>query len=180
MYIIKITDNSYKIILSKNDLSKYPEGIFKGGETSKRFFSDILSELHPDRVHDASTCIAHAEFFEDKYGGGEMFICIHKNKSERICYQFSSRNIEDIINICFAANRTGIIKESRLFLCSQNYHLLLFIDEENATLKGIIKEFGSCANTSELEIWQLEEHCRILIDRDAVNIVCNHFKQHFC
>ena len=180
MYIIKITDNSYKIILSKNDLSKYPEEIFKGGETSKLFFSDILSDLHTDRVHVAGSCIAHAEFFEDKYGGGELFICFHQNKSNYICYQFSSQNIEDIINICLAANRTDIIKASKLFLCSENYHLLLFIDEENPLLKGIIKEFGSCTTASELEVWQLEEHCRILIDRNAVNVICNHFKQHFC
>ena len=175
MYIIKISSDSYKIILSKEDLNEYGSNVFDGGESSKRFFSVILEKVASSHQNSVKSCIAHAEFFEDKFGGGELFLCLCAEKADLCGYKFSSGYIEDIVSVCKAVENMGIDTSSKLFECNGLYHIFFFTSKDNLRLKNIISEYGECKNAEKILLWQIEEHGRVLLASDASKKLCLYF-----
>lgn len=177
MYIIKISDDSYKVILSKEDLNKYGENVFEGGENSKRFFSEVLTRVAENGYREKNACIAHAEFFEDKFGGGELFLSLGKALEHHSRYVFSSKSIDNVIGVCEMLSKACRCVSSRLLANEGMYYLLIFTQKEIPHIGGILGEFGNYMKAEKLLIWLLEEHCRVLINSDAVEKLCGAFTQ---
>lgn len=167
MYIIKITDKSCKVILSKKDLNKYGSNIFDDKEASSDFFNDVLSLLpHSEEKR----IIAHADFFEDKFGGGELFILFgHEDKpSKQNVFVFVSESIEEIIRVSHALSSDSYIAESRLILNEEKYHLVLKTAGFAPYLKERLGDYGNCKRAADIDLWTLEEHGKILIENRAI------------
>lgn len=179
MYIIKISDSNYKIILSKTDLSKYGSDVFGGGITSKAFFTEILEKLADDKGKLKRDCIANAEFFEDKFGGGELFISIKSNSSYFRRYIFYGKSIEEIITVSNVILQHGIDASSKLIYLNGIYHLIIFSQEENRLLTCVIGEFGKYKSASRLEVWHLEEHGRTIFNHGALREIVGIFSSDF-
>ncbi len=178
MYIMKISKDSFKIILSREDLSKYGENVFNGGDISKQFFTDILTKLNPSYSGHSHDYIAHAEFFEDKFGGGELFICLYNGMDDKNVLVFESYDFEDIIGACKTALRFDSFKESKLILCQSVYYLLIYTSDKENYLQNYLKEFGKCSRASSLFIWHLVEHGKIIFSSNAVENTASYFSKH--
>ena len=175
MYIIKISGDSYKIILSADDLKEYPEKLFDDADSSKQFFSDIMRTLDGNELKNDTRSIAHAEFFENKSGGGELFLCLYRKSRERIYYKLDCDNLENIITVSKSIKRYGFGISASLFQMNSQYQLIFFLDKENDLLMRVLKEFGSTEKITKYRIWQLEEHGKILIRRNAIEKICDFF-----
>lgn len=176
MYIIKITDESCKVILSKDDLSKYGDDVFFGGKTSEKFFEDILS-LFPHSHRQSS--VAHADFFEDKFGGGELFILFSKNKSlqNSQTFIFSSDSINGVIDVCCAISRIPSKEESSLILYKNKYRLIIKTTKNVPYLKELLKEYGDCIVGDNLDLWIMEEHGKTIIENNATEKITEVFNK---
>lgn len=177
MHIIKISTDSFKVILSQSDIKKYGSSALDGSESSRKMLNHILSLL---QSKDKSTkgAIAHAEFFEDKFGGGELFLRLKKETQMPARYIFSSPSIEDVISASRLISRHYGGVSSRLFFQDGLYKLTIFSKYALNLFTERLREFGSVIKASKTEIWLIEEHASILIGCCAVERLIQKFDAH--
>ncbi len=174
MHIIKISTNSFKVILSRSDVEKYGPSAFDGSDSSRKMLNHILSQIHTDGK---KTCgsITHAEFFEDKFGGGELFLRLSGKSTPTSRYIFSSSSVEDIIDVCrvISSKYSGV--SSRLLIEDGIYRLTIFSKEALPLFTETVGEFGNVTKASKSDIWLSEEHGRVLIPCRAVETIIERF-----
>ena len=175
MHIIKISPDSFKVILSKSDMEKYGSASFDGSDNSKKMLNHILSLLK-NKDKSCAGGITHAEFFEDKFGGGELFLRLSPNTGKAARYIFSSKSIESIIEASkVIASKYGNVS-SRLFCFDGFYRLLVFSKIPLPMITSRLGEFGQCRKAEKSDIWLTEEHGTVLIPCRAVEKVIEFFK----
>lgn len=176
MHIIKITPQSFKIVLSKDDLRRHGvENILHHADMSGEFFEEIIRETNRIYGSPFSEGSIDAEFFESKDGGGELFICSSKSTHKSIVYLFRTDNCENLIKLCKRLLHTKLPCGSKLFHDNGRYSLLLFYQCRDSILIPIMKEFGTASEISKLQIWLLEEHETVILDKDAIHTVADCF-----
>lgn len=180
MNIIKISPVSFKIILTKEDLSRYGvENILHHTELCGDFFEEIIHKTNAMFDSPFSEGAIDAEFFESKDGGGELFITGAQRTSKNIIYIFSSDDIEKIFSLCQRLDKTGIKpKKSRLFLDDGMYLLLLSYTNEKPFVQSILREYGNSVKADRLSVWVVEEHAKLLSGNDAVGTISGFLKRH--
>ena len=146
MYIIKISGDSYKIILSADDLKEYPEKLFNDADSSKQFFSDIMRTLDGNEPKNDTRSIAHAEFFENKSGGGELFLCLYSKNREKIYYILECDNWEN--NLALALQLREKLNSKYTSLCRPAYLRSSTYNQELAPY-SLLLEVGACGNSLE-------------------------------
>lgn len=176
MHIIKITPQSFKIILSKEDLQRHGvENILEDEGFTGDFFAEII-----DRTNALYGCpfiegSVDAEFFASKDGGGELFLSTAKKKSPGFTYLFRTSSLENLISLCGSLIDTHLPRCSTLYLDGGIYCLMMEYEEKNDFLISWIKEFGELKKSGEFESWLLEEHAKTIVKGDAIQTICLHF-----
>ena len=180
MNIIKISPVSFKIILTKEDLSRYGvENILHHTELCGDFFEEIIHKTNAMFDSPFSEGAIDAEFFESKDGGGELFITGSKRKSKNITYIFSADDIEKVFSLCQRLDTPNTKPyESRLFAGEKNYRLLLTYKEENTLIPSFLKEYGNTLKADRLSVWVVEEHAKLLSGNDAVGTISGFLSHH--
>ncbi len=176
MHIIKISPQSFKIVLSKDDLKRHGvENILHHADMSGDFFEEIIRETNRIYGSPFAEGAIDAEFFESKDGGGELFICSSKSSHKSITYLFRTDNCESLIKLCKRLMLSNPPCDSRLFHQDGRYSMLLFYQSRDSILIPVMKEFGTASEISKIQIWLLEEHESVIIDKDAIHTVAESF-----
>lgn len=175
MYIIKISDLSYKVILSQSDFGKYGNDIFDGGENSKIFFGDILDKVNQTYSERRKTAVIHADFFEDKFGGGELFLYFADNSCSTDNYVLSCSSFEDIITSAKIIKDFKKAFNSKLIFMKEQFFLILNPLQKESELPLSLYEMGKLTKANDLFIWHLEEHGCIIAQSDAIETIVSKF-----
>ena len=173
MHIIKISPVSFKIILTKEDLTRHGvENILHHTELCGDFFEEIIRETTLRFENPFRDGAIDAEFFESKDGGGELFITRGKRKSKNATYLLSCGDIERIFSLCQALYDSSFKPyKSRLFYDGENYQLLLTYKNDDSFISSFLKEYGNVSQANKLQIWVIEEHSKPLIKENAVGTI---------
>ena len=175
MYIIKISDLSYKIILSQSDFQKYGTDIFDGGEVSKTFFYDVIEKVNSEHTAVKKSSVIQADFFEDKFGGGELFLYFSDTSRHSSTYILQSRDFEDIITACKIINEKSPSTQSKLFYKDGLFYLALYCNEKEKEPFPALYEMGKLFKADNLFLWHLEEHASTLMEANAVSKAAYYF-----
>ncbi len=174
MHIIKISPQSFKIILSKHDLEEYgDENPFNTTRYTGEFFEDIIQRTNALYDNPFIGGTVDAEFFESKDGGGELFLSLRHEKT--VSYIFSTDDTEVLISLCKRLVSNGIICQSTLYFHDGNYRLLLGLDSPDTITVALIREYGNMPSASDYEKWLLDEHAKVLCSEKAVEKIANAF-----
>ena len=173
MHIIKISPVSFKIILTKEDLTRHGvENILNHAELCSDFFEEIIQKTNLLFENPLGEGAIDAEFFESKDGGGELFITGREKSQENTTFIFTANDSEEIFLLCKRLDTPEAKPiKSRLFSDGKNYNLLLTYKNENKLIPSVLKEYGNVSQANRLRIWIIEEHSRPLIENDAVGVI---------
>ncbi len=172
MQIIKISPKSFKIILTKDDLTlSGMENTYDYLGFSKEFFAKVIDEANEKYGADFGCGVIDAEFFEDKYGGGELFLHEAHALSSTNAYAFYAQQSEILIRLCKRLGKG--VSDSTLYCGDNIYILMLFLCDGSDFLQATIKEFGTLKKLSDFGVWEIQEHSRILIKDSAIEILAS-------
>lgn len=175
MHIIKISPVSFKIILSKEDIQRCGvSNIFEHSELSGDFFTEIIDETNRLYGNPFTCGSLDADFFESKDGGGELFIS-KRVKSEGRTYIFTTDNPENLIMLCKRLYTLDIKDDKGLYFCNGNYSLLIYSEKRDSILFSVLSEYGNVSKATKLNIWHIQEHANVIIEKNAVSIFANTF-----
>ena len=176
MHIIKISPHSFKIVLSKEDLKRYGVcDILENSTISGDFFADIIEETNRLYGNPFGEGSIDAEFFEDKEGGGELFLCSSKNSFKSTFYLFSATELENLIFLCKRLYPNYIQNDRGLYFNDGKYSLLICCEKRDSVLFSVMKEYGNVSEITKFGIWLLEEHARVLIPENASKEISQSF-----
>lgn len=173
MHIIKISPQSFKIILSKSDIEKYGELPFETADYNRRFFEDIIHKTGMLYGLSLSEETIDANFFESKDGGGELFLSVGCGKEST--YIFSTDNTEVLIGLCKCLASSGTHIPSTLYSDGGVYRLALRLCTKNAMTLAVIREYGNIEKSGDFEVWYLDEHAKVLCGENAVEKIASSF-----
>ena len=169
MHIIKISPQSFKIILSKEDLGIYgEENIFENETLSKQLLSQIIDETNRLYDNPFKEGTINAEFFESKEGGGELFITKAKHLPKSRLLVFETKNSDNVFMLCKSLCGKKISAQSTLFCLDDTYYLVVKAEDDEKRLFYTMNEFGKTHEKSEIFLWYLQEHAKILVRDDAI------------
>ncbi len=173
MQIIRISPKSFKIILTKDDLAlSGNDNTYEQDGFSKDFFTKIIDEANRQYGADFGSGVIDARFFEDKCGGGELFLCEVTSKSCVEAYAVFAESSDDIICLCKRIN--SIFKSySSLYFDGKYYILLLNLHNDDQIAISILHEYGFCKKISAVYAWSLEEHSKKILSDNAVSILAS-------
>lgn len=178
MHIIKITPMSFKIILSKEDLQRHGvDNIIEKNDLSGDFFAEIIEKTNALYGNPFTEGAIDAEFFASKDGGGELFICSSKSVNKSTTYLFRTESSDSLVSLCARLAASSLPYDSKLYYENGRYNLLLFYGKRDDFLVSCMKEYGSAAEISKLQMWLLLEHSRIICDKNAVERLSGVFSQ---
>ncbi|MBR2021512.1 MAG: adaptor protein MecA [Clostridia bacterium] len=176
MHIIKISPVSFKIILSKEDLMRHGvENILNHADISGDFFGEIIEQTNRLYGNPFVEGAIDAEFFESKDGGGELFLVSSKKSIKSTTYLFRTESSDALISLCRRLSEQSTIAESRLFFDEGKYSLILLCQKGDDFLVSLMKEYGTVSEISLLQRWLLEEHARLIIDKEATRRITEAF-----
>jgi len=173
MQIIKISPQSFKIILSKSDIEEYGESPFGTQDYNQRFFEDIIHRTSTLYGISLSEGTIDASFFESKDGGGELFLSVCCGKEG--AYIFSTDNTEVLISLCKCLTSSGTHIPSTLYSDGGIYRLTLKLCTQSAMTLALIREYGKAEKAGDFEIWHLDEHAKVLCRENAVERIASSF-----
>ena len=176
MFIIKISDLSYKVTLSQSDFGKYGKDIFDGGENSKTFFCDVIEKVSKEYNQVNKTAVIHADFFEDKFGGGELFLYFSDTSIAPLFYILKCDDFENIIISCKIINTTAANFSSKLIYMSGFYYLILDYVQKEKEPPSSLYEMGKLFKADYIFILHLEEHGKVILKENAIEKTVLHFK----
>lgn len=172
MHIIKISPKSFKIILTKDDLAfSGADSAYESYGFSKEFFTKIIDEANRKYGADFGSGVIDASFFEDKCGGGELFLCESGSCDYPDAYAFFTKDSDGIIRLCKRIKPLLSDTYSSLYCNECEYALLLSLCDDKDFLLSVIKEYGECKKISRFEMWALQEHSKALIESKAIDVL---------
>lgn len=175
MHIIKISPVSFKIILTKEDLQRCGvNNIFEHSELSGDFFAEIIDETNRLYGNPFTSGSLDADFFESKDGGGELFIS-KRVKPENSIYIFTTEIIENLIMLCKRLYTLNIKDDKGLYFCNGKYSLLVCFEKSDFMLFSVMSEYGNVSRATKLDIWHIQEHANVIIEKNAVGTFANTF-----
>lgn len=182
MRIVRISNNTIKIVLSKNDLVMLEIDFSKCDRNSpeaKKLVNILLNILKRSGFYDLGNKI-YVEIFEEFTGGCVVYITKKDNNkaidndNPRLMLEiiFQTDNIKELIELSSRLNSgIGIIIKSSLLYYSNNIYRLL-ISFPKAYLKQAvktIKKIKCYSSNDRLIIEQTKEHYDLLINSNALN-----------
>lgn len=176
MQIIKITPNSFKIILTKEDLERCGAGIFENQDLSDELLAEIIEKTNRLYGSPFGEGAVDAEFFESKDGGGELFISSAKHINKSTVYLFSSQSSDNLPILCKRIMSLHIHTQSTLYFESGLYFLAIFCNERSDILLSILKEYGISAEINRFKLWLLEEHASVICEKGAIERLSQLYK----
>ena len=169
MHIIKITPQSFKIILTKEDLARDRENITEETDISEEFFRKIINETNRLYNNPFAQGTIDAEFFASRDGGGELFISrVKENKNTNLAFVTSSSDCLTMLCKRLAHKRNTY--KSTLYHNGEKYTLVI-MGESDGILLSLMKEYGDAKEISPFFVWALDEHEEKIICDDAIGTI---------
>lgn len=177
MHIIKITPNSFKIILTKEDLQRDGvNNIFENNDLTGDFFKEIMEQTERLYGTTFSEGSVDAEFFESKDGGGELFICASRSMGLSAIYFVQTKTSETLYALCRRLEKLHIHSDSRLYSENNLYILVVFLNRANDLLLSILSEYGTASKSGKFALWHLDEHAHVILKDNAVERLSRLYK----
>lgn len=181
MRIIRISNNTIKIVLTPGDLKMLEVDFSKCDRNSpeaKKLVNILLSILKRSGYYDLGSKI-YVEIFEEFTGGCVVYIT--KKEKRRSSYKnnsypifeimFQTDSIKELIELSSKLkNGAGIfIKSSILYYSDNIYRLLISFPKEYLKQAAKeIKKIKCCTSNDQLVIEQTKEHYDLLIKSNAL------------
>ncbi len=186
---IRINQNKLKIMLSRDDATKYalcPETASLGDAATRRAFREILSATTEDVGIDFSEDRVYIQLFPSKEGGCELFVTKMGTReqelkkqdqpltpkssfaaSRRICFCFWRQR--DLLSSCRRLLRRGFVGESQAMRDDNGRFWLFLFDRGSPLLAreefGFLLEYGQMENSADAFLLLLEHGSTLCISR---------------
>jgi hypothetical protein len=168
MHIIKITPQSFKIILTNDELIR---GKDEFCDISDDMFRHIIEETNRLYGNPFDRGTIDAEFFASKDGGGELFISLSK-QNENMYLAFTSKSSDDLLMLCRRLAKSSGTYKSTLYYGGGEYTLVIMC-EGGGFLLSLLKEYGNARRISPLSLWVLDEHAKKIVEGNAVGTIAH-------
>lgn len=180
MELILISDSKLKIMLSKNDMTKYAlriEDIDYDNTETQRAFRSILDEAKHKTGFDAARKRIFVQVFPSRCGGCEIFVTklekgvnaedlsvsVARKKANSV-YRFS--DIDSLLSVCALLLQRGYTGESSAF-CDENSYYLSISGEHI-----FIDEYAEMRENKNY-IYHILEHCNRICSKGAVETLAS-------
>lgn len=177
--IIRISNNTIKIVLTQSDLKMLEIDFSKCDRNSpeaKKLVDVLLSILKGSGLYDLGSKI-YVEIFEEFTGGCVVYITKSEKKKRKDSYSmfevlFQTNSINELIEL--SSNlKSGIgviINSSFLYYSDSTYRLLISFPKSYLKQAAkVIKKIKCYTSNDKLVIEQTKEHYDLLINSNALN-----------
>lgn len=177
--IIRISNNTIKIVLTQSDLKMLEIDFSKCDRNSpeaKKLVDVLLSILKRSGLYDLGSKI-YVEIFEEFTGGCVVYITKGEKKKRKDSYSmfevlFQTNSINELIEL--SSNlKSGIgviINSSFLYYSDSTYRLLISFPKSYLKQAAkVIKKIKCYTSNDKLVIEQTKEHYDLLINSNALN-----------
>lgn len=177
--IIRISNNTIKIVLTQSDLKMLEIDFSKCDRNSpeaKKLVDVLLSILKGSGLYDLGSKI-YVEIFEEFTGGCVVYITKSEKKKRKNSYSmfevlFQTNSINELIELSsnLKSGIGAIINSSFLYYSDSTYRLLISFPKSYLKQAAkVIKKIKCYTSNDKLVIEQTKEHYDLLINSNALN-----------
>lgn len=187
---IIISPGKLKLMLTKSDLDRYAldaSSMDSEDTLTRQAFRTLLADVKRVSGFDTSNDKVFIQLYPSRDGGAEMYITrlttpqqsTHTDAAVKITgvYRFASLSI--MLEACSKIREEIMPDTSSVWYAGREYYLITeeclsykeFVDTKNKSGLGDLLGAYSRVMTSPIAIAYVREHCRCVVERDAVRLL---------